>query len=483
MGVNPLWKHQQIAVDRVPEELNDIALFMDTGTGKSRTVIEILRKLYNRERRIMRTLIVAPIISCSQWKKEFAKYSKVPQEKIIVLNKAGPKRLADLKEAITRNPAGFIAAVNYEMTVVDSLYSAIKDWSPEIIVYDESHRVKNPSSVRFKKLKPLSILAKHRAILTATPVLNTPLDLFSQYMLLDGGKTFGSNFYVYRAQYLYDKNAGMPKHVYFPKWVIRPGAEKILADILSRTAVRANKKECLDLPPEIDITLDVPMGTRQEKAYLEMKQSYVAFIKEAVREQVITANLAITQTLRMRQILAGFVQTNPDEAPIYFKENPRLDALVEKISDLAASGHKVIVWTDFRPTYKLIGEALSSAGVSSVHLTGDESAKQKEENKEEFTKGNAQVAICNPQAVGLAVELTEASTSFYYTRSYSRDHDEQTKGRNYRGGSEMHEKVTRYYVEAVLSDPKKESLDKVISRCLEGKADLASALQAWANLN
>lgn len=467
-----LWEHQKIAIAKARLQPN-LALFFEPGLGKTGTVINCIRDKFNEKKRHRSTLIVAPLIVTGQWKEEFKRFSKIPSERIVVLNQSGAKRVKEFSYYHDKFKGEFIAITNYEAFLTKEFTRLVTDWQPEIVVLDESHRVKNPSSQRVQALKPICKDTAHCYLMTGTPVLNTPMDLFTQYLLMDKGATFGTNFYAFRALYFYDANAHMPKQKYFPNWKIRKDASDKIARLLAATSVQAKAKDCLDLPPLVQTELTVTMGKDQEKAYRELEKTFITF----VQDKVVTAQLAITKTLRMRQCLAGFLLPDGDEDgerdPIYFKDNPRLDALVEKVSDLCEAGKKSIIWTDFVPTYDMIAKALEKAGIKSVFMTGRESIKQKEENKNLFLLGDVGVAICNPAAVGLGVNLTEAPFSHYYTRSYNQEHAEQSLRRNYRGGSEMHEFITHYG----YSVPK--TIDQAIIDSLSGKTTIAEAVLAW----
>jgi SNF2 family DNA or RNA helicase len=53
------------------------------------------------------------------------------------------------------------------------------------------------------------------------------------------------------------------------------------------------------------------------------------------------------------------------------------------------------------------------------------------------------VLIGHPGSGGIGVNLTASSVSIFYSRGFSLEHDIQAEARNYRGGSERHDKITR----------------------------------------
>ena len=71
---------------------------------------------------------------------------------------------------------------------------------PDLIVCDESSKIKNPQAKQSKALHRLGKLSRYNLILTGTPITNNPLDFYSQYRFLDES-IFGASFYSFRARY------------------------------------------------------------------------------------------------------------------------------------------------------------------------------------------------------------------------------------------------------------------------------------------
>src|SRR5690606_34568308 len=91
-----------------------------------------------------------------------------------------------------------VVVVNYEATW--RMIEELKDWDPQIIVVDESQKIKNIRAQQTKAVIALGKTAKHRLILTGTPVTQSPLDFFAQYRFLDP-RIFGTNFTRFRSRY------------------------------------------------------------------------------------------------------------------------------------------------------------------------------------------------------------------------------------------------------------------------------------------
>lgn len=454
-----LWAHQKEGVKRALSQ-RDFGLFFEPGCGKTRTTIEILRHQYAANKTILPTLIVAPIVVVPNWRDEFLKYSKITADRIICLTGTGVKRAAAIKNA----QANQILITNYEALQMKEVFEALKAWHPKIIVWDEAHRLKNPQAIRTKKAIELADIASHRYTLTGTPVLNTFLDIFSQFRVLDCGETFGRNFFAFRAQYFWDKNAGMPKHNYFPNWIPRSDTEMVLQKFIQRKSMHVEKSQCLDLPPLVRQEIDVELSTEQRRLYEEMKKHFVTYVED----KACVASLAITKALRMQQIISGFVKFDGVENEKVFDDVPRTKVLSELLEDIAPN-HKVIVWAVFSPNYNQISKVCRALGFDYAFLTGE--TKNKEEEIKKFREQKSvRVLIAHPGAGGIGVNLVEASYSINFTRDWSLEHDIQSRARNFRGGSEMHEKITQ--IDLVTRG----TIDELILQALSRKQNLANSI-------
>lgn len=441
----PLWKHQREAYERA-KEVDEFGLFFEMGAGKTATAINILRAKYEAEGGLQRTLILCPPIVMENWKREFALHSKISQQKIVLLRGSGAKRLETLEEqAWTEDgiavPKIFVA--NFESLYMERLFLKIASWRPRFLVVDESHKCKDYKSKRTKLTIQLADNADFRLILSGTPILNSPLDLFSQFRILDQGDTFGKNFFVFRNTYFYDKNAYMPRDRHFPKYEIKPKALEELNERIKPRSMRVTKAECLDLPPLIRKTVYVEMSKEQKRMYEEMRKDFITFI----RGQAAVATLAITKALRLQQIVSGFVScegTQGSERTVEtIKENPRAEALKELLTEITTHS-KVIVWAVFKENYAVVQKVCKEASLDLVEVHGDIPASRKQENVDRFNSDpNCRVLLGHPGSGGIGINLTSASYSIFYSRNFSLEQDLQAEARNYRGGSEVHEKITR----------------------------------------
>ena len=436
----PLWQHQLATIERANTE-DEFGLLWDPGTGKTATTINILRHKFNDRKRFLKTLIFTPPVVLKNWRQEWLTHSKVTPEQIVILTGSQKQRVKTFLQTSANSPKIYVT--NYEALLMGDLFKEFERWVPEAIVWDESHRCKDPKTKRTKAAIVLSDLARYKYILSGTPVLNSHMDLFAQFRILDGGETFGKNFFGFRAEYFYDKNAGMPKQRYFPDWRIRPGAVERINAKLFKKCTRVVKEECMDLPPMVKKTIEVGMLPEQARMYEDMRKNLVAYMKD----KACVAQLALTKALRLMQITSGFAKMD-DGSEIRFKGNPKQEALKELLEELTP-GHKVIVWAVFKENYAQIKEVCEELKIQYVEVHGEISNAGKFEAVDRFKSDpSVRVFLGHPGSGGIGINLVAASYSIVYSRTFSLEQDIQAEARNYRGGSKEagHAKITRISV-------------------------------------
>lgn len=459
------WAHQWDILKKAANVPN-YALFAEMGTGKSLAVIMIARYKMLMEKRPLRTLVLSPPVTIKNWKSEWQAASKINPAEIVPLLGAGKKRAAD----VTSKNKKTVIITNYETLLMKPVFDALIAWRPEIIIFDESHRAKNISAKRTKAAIALARVAKYRYILTGTPVLNTPMDLFAQFMLLDLGETFGENFRIFQGKYFYDKNAGMPPQKHFPDWRIRPKALEAITKQMEEKAVYVKKSDCLDLPPLLREVIKIELSPLQRRLYLEMARDFVTYVKEGA----CVANIALTKILRLSQIVSGFIalegEDGQDRVEQSIKDNPRIDAVRSLLEDIPAPA-KIIIWAAFRQNFSELRELCEKLKLAYVEIHGGIPSNQKFRNVDEFiTNPDVRILIGHPGSGGIGINLVPAAYSIFYSRTFSLEHDLQAEARNYRGGSEIHEKVTRYDIIA------EDTVDELIAARLAAKQDMSHAL-------
>lgn len=478
------WAHQAEAIRRAtslaspdPQD-QGFALFFEPGAGKTMTAINILRHQMTSRKKFFRTLVFCPPIVIRNWREEFLANSRIPGDRIVGLT--GPcKRRLKIFLASPWAEAGGVFITNYEALLDRDLYDAFRNWQPEALIFDESHALKTHNAKRSKLAERLANAGPtipYKQLLTGTPVLNNPMDLFHQFLVLDGGRTLSGNFFAFRARFFRDRNAGMPKQKYFPNWEIMSHAKDgfdALAELnrlIGPRSMHVTKAECMDLPPLVSQTIKVAMSPEQRRMYEEMKRDFVTMVD--IREKdpkAVVATLAITKALRLQQIASGYVKTNEDEE-IGLDGTPKMDALRELLEELTPNG-KVLVWAAWRNNYGQIEKVCERLALKYVKLVGGMSDSARNAAVDSFTKDpEIRVLIGNPGSGGIGVNLIEAPYAIFFSQTFSLKDRVQAEARNYRGGSEVHEKITHYTIVC------ENSIDEIVSEKLASKIEMSDKL-------
>lgn len=449
-----LWQHQKKAIK---EAANKYALFFDPGCGKTRTAIELYKKACVKHQSALKTIIFAPLNVCRNWSNELSLYLGAKHKVYLVAGQVKETKEKILLDFCKDNPGvgHRFLVINTESLRSDSLVALMIKSKASFIIVDESHMVKTPTSQQTKGL--LSLKTKlnptYLYLLTGTPAPQGEIDLWSTFTLLDVIK---ETFYLWRLRYFEDKNSHRVRTPgYYPDWRVRAGTKEAFAKLLASCSIVAKKDEVLDLPPLLRTTVYSEMSKEQKKHYETMKEYLFAIDSDG---NELNASNVLTRTLRLQQILAGFLDK------VEIKENLRLKALDYAIS--LVGSEQFIIWTIFQPTYGQISSMLNDKGISHGFLTGEQTSAQRSEAMEEFQAGRLKCLIANPRAGGVGVNLTAASYSIHYTKNFNLVDDLQCEARNYRGGSEIHKRITR--IDIVTPG----TIDEEITEALRGKKSI-----------
>jgi SNF2 family DNA or RNA helicase len=465
------WQHQ-IAARQAAQGMDCYGLFFEQGCGKSAALIDILTDLYKVQGQLS-TLILCPPIVVENWKREFARFSDVKQADIHCLKGSSFDRICDFERFVEVSPHNRIVVTNYEALLTGLWDKKLAGWKPKVVVLDESHKCKDGTAKRTKKVLELAKTARFRYILSGTPVVNGLEDIFSQFLFLDRGELLGTDFWQFRRKYFVDRNANRPRQNYFPDWAARPDAAKEINKIIFQKSMRVRKDEALDLPPYVRQIVDIDLEGEQKKAYADMASCGVT----RMAGNVSSADLSIKRALKLQQIVSGYLPM--DDGSIYeFEKNPRINALSELLDTIGPS-HKVIVWAVFKQNYRAIAGLLNHKKISYCEIHGGTPEAKRQGLIDAFEKSDSgpRVLIGHPRSVGIGVNLTVADYAVFFTRDFSLENDLQAEARNYRGGSEKHSKITRLDIVA------KGTIDELVLVALQEKQDVSEVVLKYMKGN
>lgn len=403
-------------------------------------------------------------------------FTKISRDIVHNIKGSGKKREDQLAKAIYdpktgKESAEVVIIINYDALQNNTIVQMLKTWNPEFLIGDEAHLVKTYNAIRAKNLASIADGCRYKYLLTGTPISNSPLEVFMPYRILDGGATFGKNYFTFRATWFVDDNgawAHADKH--FPKYVLNSKLAPEFTRLLYSKADRVTKQECLDLPPLTRVQREVELSEEQKKAYKELKRDFITFIQSKHNEpKAVVAQLAVTKALRLQQIVCGSVRAD-DGSEVIFENIPRIKELESLLEEITPTD-KVIVWSRFKADYRAIAKTCEKLGLKVCFITGEQTEKEKQQSVDDFQKNpEYKVLVANQRSGGAGLTLTAASYMIYYSKDFSLTNDEQSESRNHRNGSQIHEKITR--IDLVAPD----TIDEIINESLVNKADIAERI-------
>lgn len=433
----------------------------EMGCGKTLTTIAVAGALYNLGK-IDRVLVVAPTSVCSVWPHDLNQFATFPWEARVLLGDK-KKRLKALSE-LENWPfkALRIAVINYESTHREGIFEALAAYKPDLIVCDESQRIKNPSAAQSKALHKLGDAAPFRMILSGTPVQNNAVDLYSQYRFLDPA-VYGANFYAFKNRYCIMGGYGQHQIVGYRNM-------DELVEKEHSVAYRVTKEECLDLPQQTFINRYVQFTDAEQAIYEQLRKS--SFLELETGENV-TATTILTMYLRLMQLTGGFLTADESTRPKQVN-TAKLDALADIVDDYVVdAGKKLVIFARFRAEIAAIENLLRLRKIQYGSIYGDVPMEERGKIVEDFqTNPDTKVFVAQIQTAGLGITLHAASTAVFYSYDYNYANYAQALARIHRIGQRL--PVT--YIHLVVDG----SIDEKILAALENKEDMAkTVVDSW----
>ncbi len=436
-------------------------LLFEMGCGKTLTAIAITGAAYQMGK-VNRVLIVAPTSVCAVWPKEFSDYAAFPYTIKTMLGDKNKrlKELADLVNFPFKHLK--VAVINYESTWRDGIFEALEDFDADLIICDESQRIKTHDSEQSKAMHRLGDKARYKMILSGTPVQNEAVDIFSQYRFLDS-TVFGQNFYTFRNRYAVMGGFNRKQIV----------AYRDLDQLIQKEhsiAYRVTKDEALDLPEQTFENRYITMSQKERNIYDRLRRDSFAELADG---GTVTATTVLTKLLRLQQFTGGFLVEDEATKP-QLVSTGKLDALSDILKDYVVEGKKkLVIFARFLPEVheieRLTEKILRPNGMKAVAIYGEIKKEDRGDIVQQFqTDPSTMVFIGQIDTAGTGITLTAADTCVYYSVNFNYATYSQSLSRIHRIG--QHHPCT--YIHLVVE----KSVDSQILTSLSKKEDLAKTV-------
>ncbi|XP_017880603.1 SWI/SNF-related matrix-associated actin-dependent regulator of chromatin subfamily A containing DEAD/H box 1 homolog [Ceratina calcarata] len=365
------------------------------------------------------------------------------------------------------------------------------------VVFDEAHMLKNMGTIRYENL--VRINAKHRILLTGTPLQNNLLELMSLLIFVMPSLFAGKQADL---KSLFSRN---PKQPAVKKDSDQPLFEqeqvKNAKQIMRPFVLRRLKSEVLrDLPEKSDRVIKCPMVDKQQKMYRNLVAEFTAEADQSAvvngvgmmmqlrklanhsllvrdyyndsRLRIISSRLAkehsykqknadyifedlqwmsdyqINQLTRTYKSLAGMGL--PQEL---IPEAGKLKVLDDLLPKLKEDGHRVLIFSQFTMVLDILEEYLTIKGRTYLRLDGSTPVTDRQDLINQFTEDeNIFIFLLSTKAGGLGINLTTADTVIIHDIDFNPYNDKQAEDRCHRVGQTRPVSIIRLLSEDTIEE-------------------------------
>lgn len=382
------------------------------------------------------SLIVMPASLIHNWTNEIKKFTP----HLSVFDHTGSNRTKNITEFANYD----IVVTTYG--VIRNDYQLLKNFRFHYLILDESQVIKNPDSKIYKTITQLQ--AKHRLVLTGTPIENSLTDLWSQMNFVNRGLL--GNFSFFKNEFVtpIERNQDQEK------------SEKLQSLIHPFILRRTKEQVAKDLPPRTEQIRVCDMGEKQRKIYEEEKSAVRNTILESMEKKgVEKSSMLVLQALtRLRQL------ANHPKLIEMKEESGKFEEVTRILENLIAEKHKVLIFSSFVQHLQLYEVYLKERGLKYSILTGK--SKKREQIIEEFQNDEEnRVFLISLKAGGVGLNLTAADYVFLLDPWWNPAAENQAINRAHRIGQDKKVFVYRF----ISSD----SIEEKIVQLQERKSELA----------
>lgn len=467
------------------------------GLGKTRTAIGWL-DLIGAEK----VVLVAERNIATQFAAEIEELA--PHRHVVQLAGLSKKtRILELARAL-RRPGGAVIVVNYEMfrRDKDSL-TRILAWQADTVVVDESHNMKGLSTTNFKNVQTILFTdntcescgalipgisnpckscthvqslrgeraaeqrssLKHYlstksvqnvALMSGTPLLNSPEDLYSSFHLIDPvkfptldgfRKTFLKPSYAEGSRKMVFKRDGLEQLKPFIKnFYIARNLEDVGEKVDGGILLPGGRF----LPDQQEHVVSVPLDPERyplQYRTIEQVSKQARIALSSGETHTLMHMISIILRKRQANVWPGGIEIKDTNGQTIFsvgsevQESAKMDECQEQIEAYLKDGHRQVVFSQFRTALEEFEKRLKKAGIRVVRFDGSTPEKLRTEIKSNFYKAKGEVpkwdvVLVHYRTGGAGVNLTSATISHMLDEEWNDGKKEQAKGRTHRIGQD-----------------------------------------------
>lgn len=428
--ITELFDYQQAAVEKLMN-VKVGALYMEMGTGKTRTALELIKRRLDSGK-IKQILWLCPFSVQRDLPELLAEHVKGIDD---IIRIAGIESLSSS------------ARLNSELR-------AYVKKKPTFLVVDESLLAKNPFAYRTQNVCILAKFCEYKLILNGTPISRNEADLFAQWYILDWRILGYQSYYSFAANHLEMDE----EH---PDKVRRVLNKDYLARKIAPYTFECQKSDVLELPPKSSMCKAFSLTSEQDEHYADISNKLLLEVNEFRPETIYRLFGAL------QAITSGFVvQLSDDEkhcsllrmyAPI---DNPRIKTLLKILNEIGEE--QAIIYCHYTQEISDICEVL---GERSTPFYGEMTQAMRQASKDKFKRGDAQYFVANKSCAQFGLNLQFCRNEIFYNNDWDWGTRAQAEDRVHRAGQTKEVRLWDIYAY--------QTLDATILDCLSRKERLS----------
>jgi len=427
-----LYDFQKITVEWLINNKGRGLVSLDLGLGKT-----LCSLAYIAHEDYKKILVITPASVKYSWESECYKWSRL---KPFVIDSKKELTLEDYK-----NHNVFI--INYD--ILKKFFTFLSSVYFDCIIADESSYCKNPRAQRSKAVKEISKNIKSVILLSGTPLLSKPIELFTTLNILDP-KNWNS-YYGYAKRYC---------NMWQAPWGLDvSGSSNIpeLREKIKRYIIRKKKEEVLkELPEKRFIDIPIKLDYETQNKYRLLEESFVDYLKNIKNksEKEIQKSLSaerLTKLNELRQLAC----------------EGKVESVKEIIQAIIDTGEKIVIFCSYNNPLKTIKSAFPK---ESVMIIGSTPLLERKEVIDRFQSDpSVKIFLGGMLSAQTGITLTAARNVLFLNYAYVPANMEQAYSRIDRIGQKS-DSIAIYQIVSLGT------IDQRMSKILEKKKNIINQI-------
>jgi hypothetical protein len=412
------------------------------GAGKGAAALTALAELIRDEHR-RHALVIAPkLVATTVWPVEVGYWPHLAHLRVAVLD-GSPERRRELLGAAPARELTVIGVDNVPWLVAE--LAGIADDHPlfDVLIIDETSRLKDPSGKRALALLQAAGRFRTRWGLTGTPRPNSSRDLFMPAAIITNGTLWGRAFLPWQKRHF------RPRDPFGREWIALPGAEERIAADFGTVAMRVADEDMPDLPPLNIVVTPLKLPEAVMATYRKMARELFAEIEE----RSIEAASPLIATGKLAQLANGFLYDADDSVHVHDQKIEWLRELVESLN-----GEPLLIAYEFIEDLRTVRRAFGPVPA----LGGPTPAREAAQLVTAWNAGTLPLLAFHPASAGHGLNLQHGGSRMaWLSPSWSAEFTEQAIARIYRPGQTRHVTIHVCVAAGTVDEMKR---DRVINK-------------------